>query len=558
MIKTKKLRKLFNDKEVIYVMGAHNGLSAKLVEQSGYDAVWASGLEISASYAVPDANILTMTQYLEKSSEMNEAGSLPIVSDCDTGYGNSNNVIYLVKKYESAGIAAICLEDKLFPKVNSFIGGRQELAPIAEFVGKIMAAKNTQRDENFMVIARVEALIAGWGEREALLRAEKYVEAGADAILIHSKRTDPDEIISFAKKWDKRAPLVVVPTTYPSLMQNFSDTDLSGLGIKMVIFANQGIRASIKAMGKIMSDMRQSRGAVSVEKEVATLKEVFELQGMIQMKDSEKKFLKSENSDFNVIILAAGAPQHGDDLEPLLRDRPVALLDINGQSLIKRNLETLSRFSVNEVCVVTGYCSEQFNLPDATLIHNPDYEGKNVLHSIVAAEEKLKGKTLLAYADILFDRGIIEKLLKCDEDIVLVGDATFKKVNMNNRRKDFLVTDEMPKITYRSIDLNKLKCIRKIGGDTLPEEAHYEFVGLALLSDRGSKIFKEMYHTMAKENKMEILNDKITINDVFQEIINRNIPISMLEVNSGWIEIQTFENYKTACYLLSPQTEGTR
>ena len=185
MRKTKKLRNLFRDKELVRIMGAHSGLSAKLVEDAGFDGVWASGLEVSTSAAVPDASILTMTDYLDKSIEMNDAIEIPIITDCDTGYGNSSNVIRLVEKLESAGIAGISLEDKMFPKVNSLFEGRQELAPIGDFVGKILAAKNTQKDSDFMVIARVEALIAGWGMEEAILRSKEYERAGADAILIH-------------------------------------------------------------------------------------------------------------------------------------------------------------------------------------------------------------------------------------------------------------------------------------------------------------------------------------------------------------------------------------
>jgi phosphoenolpyruvate phosphomutase len=157
MNKAQKLRELFAAEDVIRIVGAHDGLSAKLVELNGFEGVWASGFEISASHAVPDADILTMTQYLEAASIMNDAVSIPVVADCDTGYGNSNNVIHMVRKYEAAGIAAVTIEDKKFPKVNSYIPGRQELAPIAEFVGKILAAKNAQQTKDFMVIARVEA-----------------------------------------------------------------------------------------------------------------------------------------------------------------------------------------------------------------------------------------------------------------------------------------------------------------------------------------------------------------------------------------------------------------
>ena len=123
MNKSKNLRNLFSSHELIRVMGAHNALGAKLVEGSGFDAVWASGLEISTSYALPDANILTMTDFFNAASSMNEAVNIPVIADCDTGFGNSKNVIHLVKKYEAAEIAAVCIEDKLFPKVNSFIPG---------------------------------------------------------------------------------------------------------------------------------------------------------------------------------------------------------------------------------------------------------------------------------------------------------------------------------------------------------------------------------------------------------------------------------------------------
>ena len=187
-------------KEVIHEFSK----AASNAVEAGFDGVWASGLEISASYGLPDANILTMSEYLERATEMNEATSLPVIADCDTGYGNVNNVIHMVEKYEKAGIAAICIEDKLFPKVNSFIEGRQDLADIEEFCGKIRAVKNTQKNPDFMVIARVEALIAGWGMKEALKRATAYAESGADAILIHSKKRDNKEILEFCKKFKKK------------------------------------------------------------------------------------------------------------------------------------------------------------------------------------------------------------------------------------------------------------------------------------------------------------------------------------------------------------------
>jgi len=193
MDKSAKLRELLEREGVIRLVGAHNALGARLIEKAGFEGVWASGLEISASYAVPDANIVSMSQYLDAARQMNEAVSIPIVSDCDTGYGNANNVIYMVKMFEAAGIAGVCIEDKKFPKDNSLLeGGRQNLASIEEFQGKIKAAKDTQESEDLVIIARLEALIAGWGQEEALKRAHAYTDAGADVILIHSRKNTPD------------------------------------------------------------------------------------------------------------------------------------------------------------------------------------------------------------------------------------------------------------------------------------------------------------------------------------------------------------------------------
>jgi len=198
-------------------MEAHNGLSARIVREAGFSGIWASGLSISAQLGVRDNNEASWTQVVDVLEFMADASDLPILLDGDTGYGNFNNMRRLVRKLEQRGIAGVCIEDKQFPKTNSFLNGeRQPLADIAEFAGKIAAGKDTQHDPNFSIVARVEALIAGWGMEEALRRAEAYRRAGADAILIHSKLSKPDEILTFAREWAGRGPLVIVPTKYYS------------------------------------------------------------------------------------------------------------------------------------------------------------------------------------------------------------------------------------------------------------------------------------------------------------------------------------------------------
>ncbi|NIS82739.1 MAG: phosphoenolpyruvate phosphomutase [Anaerolineales bacterium] len=289
-MKARQLRTLMAKKDLVVGVGAGTALEAKLIERAGFDFVWSSSLGISASYAVPDASLISMSQYLQAARAMNEVIGIPIVADCDTGYGNANNVIYATKLFEQAGIAGMSIEDKQFPKDNSLLeGGRQVLADMEEFAGRIMAAKDAQRSENFVVIARVEALIAGWGQEEALKRAHRYVEAGADCILIHSKATSPDEIVEFIQAWELESPLVLVPTTYATL----TEQTIRDLGkVRLVIYANHPLRAAVRAMEETLREIRSAQGIHTVDPMIAPVSRIFEIQGVLEMKEKEARFLR--------------------------------------------------------------------------------------------------------------------------------------------------------------------------------------------------------------------------------------------------------------------------
>src|SRR2546426_6862422 len=208
-----RLREPRSDHPVLLAAGAHDALSAKLAEEAGFDAIWASGFGISAVQAVPDANILTLTETLEAVRRIVDAVKIPVVADCDNGYGNAINVMRTVGEFERAGAAGVCIEDNDFPKRCSFYAGvRRDLVPADEHARKIEAATAVRRDPGFAVIARTEALIAGLGVEDALGRARAYAAAGADAVLVHSKASDFGELASFARVWDGRVPLGAVPT----------------------------------------------------------------------------------------------------------------------------------------------------------------------------------------------------------------------------------------------------------------------------------------------------------------------------------------------------------
>jgi phosphoenolpyruvate phosphomutase len=280
------LRALLDSDRPARAMGAHSPLSARIAEETGFDCVWSSGLEISAVQAIPDANLLTMDHYMHVAADMAQSVRIPVLADCDTGFGDVNNVYHMVEQYESRGIAGVCLEDKQYPKVNSFAGARQDLAPPAEFAAKICAAKEAQRSTAFVVVARIEALIAGAGLEEALSRADIYERAGADALLIHSKGRTPDEVLAFKAHYAGKLPVVIVPTTYPSLHY----TDIATHGIAMVIYANHGIRSSMAAMRATMERIVKDGTTSCLESELVSVGDVFAMQGLQDMLRRSERF----------------------------------------------------------------------------------------------------------------------------------------------------------------------------------------------------------------------------------------------------------------------------
>lgn len=288
--KNQVLKEAFSQGRLMTAMAAHNPLSARLAQDAGFGAIWGSGFELSASYAVPDANILSMGTHLEMMRAIASTVDIPLIADIDTGFGNAVNVSYVIPLYEAAGASAIVMEDKTFPKDTSLrADGRQELVRIEEFQGKIEAACAARRDPDFLIIARVEALIAGLGQEEALKRGLAYEQAGADAILIHSKQATPDQILSFVQAWTGKVPLVLVPTAYPQL----TEADIAQLGkVGVVIYGNHAIRAAVGAMQAVFAQIRQDGGIQNVDANLPSVKTIIGLQGDTHMRQIEARFLR--------------------------------------------------------------------------------------------------------------------------------------------------------------------------------------------------------------------------------------------------------------------------
>jgi phosphoenolpyruvate phosphomutase len=425
-----KLRQMLLSPELEFLLEAHNGLSARIVREAGFKGIWASGLSISAQLGVRDNNEASWTQIVDVLEFMADASDLPILLDGDTGYGNFNNLRRLVRKLEQRGIAGVCIEDKVFPKTNSFLNGeRQPLADIAEFAGKIAAGKDTQTDPNFSIVARVEALIAGWGMEEALQRAEAYRLAGADAILIHSKLSKPDEIVTFAREWAGRGPLVIVPTRYYS-----TPTDVfRRAGISLVIWANHMVRSATSAMQSVAKEIFESQTLVNIEDRVVSVEEIFRLQNAEEYSEAERLYLSTSSASRSAVVLAAS---RGKGLEAVTTDLPKVMLPIAGKPLLRWLVDGFKKENINDITVVGGYRVDAIDPAGIRLVVNERYAQTDELGSLAYAIDKLESDTVIAYGDLLFRSYVLRDLVESKADFSVVVDSAPADAS-NRTARDF-------------------------------------------------------------------------------------------------------------------------
>lgn len=548
-----KLRAALKRPGALKIVGAHDALSARLIERAGFDGVWASGFAISASLkCIPDASFITSSEQLEVERNIAEAVNIPVISDCDTGYGNALNVMRTVNDRERAGVAAICIEDNVYPKRCSFYAGvRRELIPIEEHCGKIKAAKAAQINPEFMIIARTEALIAGWGQEEALKRAEAYAEAGADAVLIHSKSKTFDELKAVYKAWSGRVPLVVVPTIFDQT----TAAEMEEAGAKIIIYANQPVRAAIRAMRDTLDLIKQDTRPGAANDRIVTLPEVYDIVGVPQMERDEKAFLPVGGEKITAIIPAAGFEKQ---LLPLIEDKPKCLLDIKGKTILERAVGALNDCNIKEIAVIRGYKKDAIALPNIRYYDNDRYEDTGELHSIFCAESEMKGRTIILYGDIIFDGTILEKLLKSPADVAVVVDLAWQDQQQRSTQPahlnpDLVTLAEPPgKGHYtRFIMPEGEHRIVQIGRDLPQDQAHGEFIGMAMLSEKGTQALHDCYHAAKTQYATTGFHEagsfgKASFTDMLQELIDRGHRIQAVPIFKGWMEVDSFEEYQNA------------
>jgi phosphoenolpyruvate phosphomutase len=521
---TTAFRALLNDSSTAFVCEAHNALSAKIVEEAGFPSIWASSLTLSAQAGLRDNNEASWTQVLDHLEFMADAVEAPILVDGDTGHGNFNNFRRLVRKLEQRGVAAVCIEDKIYPKANSLLRGTQQpLAPIEEFCGKLKAGKDAQRDGDFSIVARVEALIAGWGLDEALRRGEAYHAAGADAILIHSARSTPEEVLAFQAEWGDRCPVVIIPTTYYAT----PTPTFEAAGFSLVIWANQLLRASIRAMRDTAHRLHGDRSLIGVEDSIVSLAEVFRLQGQDALTAAEGAYLPRTDLT-QAIILAAS---RGSELGELTAERPKAMVPIGGVPLVQRIADTYRRAGVQRLTVVRGYAAEAFDLKGLNYADNPGWERSGEVASLAAGLAACDdhGDVVVSYGDVLFKRYVVEQLLDVHADWTIAVDTNWHESVNRGRGADYVCCSARHnrETGVRGVDL------RAVGLALDEANIHGEWMGFLRVAGPRRRDLRTIIQQLLADNP------RAAMSDLLNALVARGEPVRVVYGTGNWLDIDS-------------------
>jgi phosphoenolpyruvate phosphomutase len=557
-----KLRALLEDGKTIRVLEAHNGLSgiiANTIKVTGesdgetvvrqFDAIWESSLTDSASKGHPDIEVITFDSRFHSINEILAVTHKPMIVDGDTG-GDANTFEYTVSKLERAGVSAVIIEDKVFPKRNSLESGvQQNLQEPEVFSQKIRRGKSVQKSSDFMIIARIESLIAGKSMEDALDRATQYLKAGVDGIMIHSKSKSPDEILEFAKKYKLilqnlklNKPLVCVPTTYNLITED----ELSTAGFSIIIYANHLLRSAFQAMTETAKTLLRNQRSLEADPLCTPVREIFKTVGFLDVKVKDQQDEQTTNTP--VIIPAAGEDPV---FRKILNGKPKAMLEICGKTLIDHQIQTLSNANLSDITLIAGYGKDQLHAEDISIMENPEYQKGSLLNTLMIAKEKMVNGFIMLYSDILLEDHILRKLTDCKEDIILVADnSTQYHGPEEGNILDYIITKNHYKLSRREIHFISENTVAKIGNKINPETATHEFIGLARFSKTGAEQFLETHNDVVKNFNGPIQESedisKLNFTDLIQEMIDRGFTIHYMEIHKGWLEIHNVEHITLA------------
>jgi phosphoenolpyruvate phosphomutase len=309
-------------------------------------------------------------------------------------------------------------------------------------------------------------------------------------------------------------------------------------------------------MSEVFPSVYNTGSTADVEDKIATLDEVFELQGMPQMKESELKYSLADSANVVAVIPVAGDHLQEHSMKNISEDIPFSMLDINGKPLLQRQVEVLNKCKIYSINAVVGYKKEEVGVDGVKLIHNSDYSNTGTLYSIMCALNNISEKTIICYGDVIFDHVILNRIMESKEDITILIDNSYDPKNVvKNKRRELVVAEVATLNAKRSLHSNELRRIEKIGSDLNPTQCQFEFPGIVFLSKKGVEIVKNIYNSSLEKYREKSFYsvDKFEFalfSDLLQEIINSDFPVYGMEANSGWLEIHSFGDYKLACTII--------
>lgn len=527
--KSRELKRMLNSDELSFAMECHSGLSAVIAEEAGFECLWASGLSVSAMTGCRDRNELDISEVCKVVEWMADHTNVPILVDGDTGGVDWNAARIMVNKLTKSGAAGVCIEDKLYPKHNSFLANSEnDLADPFVHAGKIKAMK--KENPEFVVVARLEGFISKADFEDTYRRAEIYRDAGADAILVHSKIKDSSEIDLFMNQWTSdcnTTPVVIVPTKYYTTpTDHFRD-----LGVSLVIWANHQMRASIKAMQDVCKTIYKEESLIPVENKIATVSEIFRLQRDNELVEEEKRYLPSYQG--TAVILSAVCSK--------ITGKPKAL-DIvkDGQTVLDKQLQTYSRDGITKFVLIRGEKSSEFSSQsNVDLVRNDEWsETTEVSSAFIGLLGIDSVPVYISYGDLIFKDSVLKKMSSVqDADIVIGLDPEFNTSRYNEyiygspRYSSLSITDEM---TPDSVYLTPVHR----GSD-----ACGSFIGVIRVNTiKGLLKLKPVLQEISRKSP------KARMVAVFKNLCSDpSVVLKGVYVNSSeWVDINTLEDIKRA------------
>lgn len=543
------------------VMEAHNGLSALVgqlarVERDGatvnFDAFWISSLTDSASRGLPDVEIVGNSERLDTLHEICSVTDKPVIIDGDTG-GTPAQLEAFVHQLVRAGASAVVVEDKRVPKRNSLdTSATQLLEDPPVFAQKIARGKAAAKDSGFLVIARLESLIAGSTIEDALGRAQRYIEAGADGILVHSKEKTPDEVFAFAARYDelcramgRRPYLVCVPTTYNLI----TAAEFKQRGFNIVIHANHLLRAAHKAMEEVARSILENDRSFEATARCSSLSDLFGLVGYDALTRKERELAARRQP--MVVPMSASAPQ--------------SWVPVGDRPLLAHQIDSAKQVGINEALVVTTDAKPSPQRPrlgdGVRFIESAPDPTTRPLAPLLSLDSTGDG-FLLVYPDVLASPDALRTLLETPGSIVLAVDRVSASARAHAKGSvEEVVVSSQGGVGRRLRPFSPVTVL-KIGRTEADGQDVVEFSGIAHVSRDGAQILRKVF----EDSKGRVTGpfhqaasvEAATFTDLVQECIDRGFQVSAVEIPHGWMRVRSAEDAVLASQELTGRTESPR